>query len=64
MSEHLKKSDAAAYNNVLKDVDKFIVEIKLMEKKLNLSLFDEFFESSPAAYAEMLINTTNADEKK
>ena len=65
LSEHLKKSDAAAYNYVLKDVNKFIEEIKLMEEKINLSLFEEFFESSsPADYAKMLINTKNADENK
>ena len=30
-SEHLKKSDAAAYNYVLKDVNKFIQEIRSKE---------------------------------
>ena len=65
LSEHLKKSDDAAYNYVLKDVNKFIEEIKSMEEKINLSLFEEFFESSsPANYAKMLINTKNADENK
>ena len=65
LSEHLKKSDAAAYNYVLKDVNKFIQEIRSMEEKINLSLFEEFFESlSPADYAKMLINTKNADENK
>ena len=34
LSEHLKKSDDAAYNYVLKDVNKFIEEIKLIEEKL------------------------------
>ena len=63
LSEHLKKSDDAAYNYVLKDVNKFIEEIKSMEEKINLSLFEEFFEhSSPADYAKMLIDTKNADE--
>ena len=37
---------------------------KLNRWKKNLSLLDEFFESSPAAYAKMLINTKNADENK
>ena len=65
LSEHLKKSDDAAYNYVLKDVNKFIEEIKSMEEKINLSLFEEFFElSSPANYAKMIINTKNADENK
>ena len=63
MSEHLKKSDDAAYNYVLKDVNEFIDEIKSMEEKNNLSLFEEFFESS-SDYAKMLINTKNADENK
>ena len=63
MSEHLKKSDDAAYNYVLKDINEFIDEIKSMEEKNNLSLFEEFFESS-SDYAKMLINTKNADENK
>ena len=42
--KHLKKSDNAAYNYVLKDVNKFIEEIESMEEKINLSLFEEFFE--------------------
>ena len=36
--EHLKKSDDAAYNYKLKDVNKFIEKIKSMEEKINLSL--------------------------
>ena len=65
LSEQLEKSDDAAYNYVLKDVNKFIEEIKSMEEKINLSLFEEFFESSsPADYAKMLINTKNRDENK
>ena len=63
MSEHLKKSDDAAYNYVLKDVNEFIDEIKSIKEKNNLSLFEEFFESS-SDYAKMLINTKNADENK
>ena len=35
MSKHLKKSDDAAYNYVLKDVNKFFEEIKSMEEKIN-----------------------------
>ena len=50
--EHLKKSD---------DTE----EIKSMEEKINLSLFEEFFElSSPADYAKMLINIKNPDENE
>ena len=39
----LKKSDDATYNYVLKDVKGFIQEIKSMEEKINLSLFEDFF---------------------
>ena len=50
---------------MLKNVNKFIEKIKLMEEKINLTLFEEFFESSsPADYVKMLINTKNADENK
>ena len=38
-SEHLKKSDDAAYDFTLKNVNKFIQEIRSMEEKINLSLF-------------------------
>ena len=63
--EHLKKSDDDAYNYVLKDVNKFIEEIKSMEEKINLSLFEDFFGfSSPADYANKLINTKNRNENK
>ena len=65
MSKHLKKLHNTAYNYVLKDVNKFIEEIKSLEEKINLSLFKEFFElSSPAKYAKELINTKNQDENK
>ena len=50
---------------MLKNVNKFIQEIRSMEEKINLSLFEDFFESSsPADYPKMLINTKNADENK
>ena len=50
---------------MLKDVNDFIKEIKLMEEKINLSLFEDFLESSsPAGYAKTLINIKNADENK
>ena len=64
LSEHLKKSDDAAYNYVLKDVNKFIEKIKSMEEKINLSLFEEFFENSPADCAKILINIKIPDENK
>ena len=63
--EHLKKSDDDAYNYVLKDVNKFIEEIKSMEEKINLSLFEDFFGfSSSADYAKELISIKNADKNK
>ena len=63
LSEHLKKSGDAAYNYMLKNANELIEEIKSMVEKINLSLFEEFFEhSSPADYAKMLIDTKNADE--
>ena len=60
-----KKSDAAAHDYLSKDVNDFIQEIKSMEEKINLSLFEDFFESSsPAGYAKTLINIKHADENK
>ena len=36
-----------------------------MSEKINLSLFEDFFESSsPADYAKMLIKTKNLDKNK
>ena len=64
LSEHLKKTDNAAYGYVLKDVKDFIQKIESMSEKINLSLFEDFFESSsPAGYAKKLINT-NPDKSK
>ena len=63
-SSKYKKTDNAAYNYTLKNVKDSIQELKSMSEKINLSLFEEFFESSsPADYAKMLINT-NPDENK
>ena len=65
LSEHLKKLDDAAYDYVLKHVNDFIQEIKLMEEKINLGLLDNFFGfSSSADYANILINIENPDENK
>ena len=64
LSEHLKKSDAAN-DYVLKDLDDFIQKIKSMSEKINLNLFEEFFESpSPADYVKRLIYIKNPDENK
>ena len=44
---------------MLKNVNKFIKEIKSMEEKINSSFFEEFFEHSPPAdYAKMFTNTS------
>ena len=51
--------------NVLKNADNFAQEIESMSKKINLSLFKDFFESSsPADYAKTLINTSPNENKK
>ena len=64
-SEHLRKSDAAASDYVLKDVNDFVQEIKSMEEKNNLSFFEDFFESSsPVYYTKKLINIENSEEHK
>ena len=64
-SEHLKRPDAAAYDYMLKDVKNFIQKIESMAENNNLSLFEDFFESSsPADYKKELINTKNPDENK
>ena len=54
-SEHLKKSDDAAYDYRLKDASKSIKKIESMAKNINLSLINEFFELSPVDYAKYLI---------
>ena len=63
-SEHLKKSDDSAYDDVLKDVSKFIKKTESMAENIDLSLFNEFFESSPVNYAKYVINLRNTKEKK
>ena len=65
MSEHLKTSDDDAYDYVLEDVKNFIQKSKSEAKKINLSLFKDFFESSsPADYAKKLINVKDPNENK
>ena len=50
---------------MLKNAKAFIQETESMsKKKINLSLFKDFFESLPADYAEMLINTENSEKNK
>ena len=57
LSEHLKKSDDLAHSLVLEDVNKFIQKIESIAEKINLGVFEDFFESSsPANYAKTFIN--------
>ena len=64
-SEYLKKSDDAAHDYVLRDVIKFIQKIESMAENINLSLFEDFFESSsPADYAKSLINFKDPQKNK
>ena len=58
-----KKTDDAGYNYVLKD-KKFIQKIVSMSEKVNLSLFENFFESSSSAYYEKMLININPDENK
>ena len=65
LSEYLKKkTDDAGYNYVLKD-KKFIQKIESMSQKVNLSLFEKFFESlSPAYYEKCLLILIQMKTKK
>ena len=50
---------------MLKDVKDFIQETESMSEKINLSLFEDFFESSsPADYTKKLINTSSDENKE
>ena len=64
LSKHLKKSDDAAYDYVLQDVNNSIQKIKSMSENIYPNLFNEFFELSPVDYAKELINIKNVDENK
>ena len=55
MSEHLKKSNDTAHDYVLKHVNNSIQEIKSMEEKIYLSLFEDFFELLPAITQKCLL---------
>ena len=63
-SEHLKKSDDAAYDYTLKGVNSFIEEIESMAEKINLGLFEDIFELLLVDYAKYLINLKNTEENK
>ena len=64
LSEHLKKTDNAAHCYVLKNVKEFIQKIESMSEKINLSLFEDFYELLPVNYAKNLINIENPDKNK
>ena len=50
---------------MLKDVEKFILKIESMAGNINLSFFEDFFESSsPADYAKVPINIKDLNENK
>ena len=50
---------------MLKDVKDFVQKIESMAEKINLSLFEDFFESSsPADYVKEFINVKDPNENK
>ena len=49
---------------MLKDASKFIKKIESMAENINLSLFNEFFDSPPVDYAKYVINLKNTEENK
>ena len=50
---------------MLEDVNSFIQKIESMAEKINLSLLEDFFESSSQVdYAKTFINTKNPDKNK
>ena len=62
-SEHLKKSGHAAHDHVLEDVNNFVQKTESIAEKINLDLFEDFFESSSLPNCEKtLININNPDE--
>ena len=64
MSEHSKKSDDAAHDYVLENVNDFIQKIKSMSENIDLSLLSEFYELLPADYAKGLINVKDQNKNK
>ena len=63
LSEHLRKSDNAAYDYVLKEVNKFIKKIESMSENINL-MFNEFFELLLVNFPKHLISLKNTEENK
>ena len=59
-----EESKDVLYDFVLEDVNKLIQKIESVSKNINLSLFNEFFKSSPVDYTKYLINLKNTEENK
>ena len=64
LSEHLRKSDNAAYDYVLKEVNKFIKKMESMSGNINLSMFNDFFELSLVNFPKHIISLKNTEENK
>ena len=62
--EQLKGESKNAGEFVIEEVSNFIQKIESMSKNINLSFFNEFFESSLVDYAKYLINLKNTKENK
>ena len=62
--EQLKGESKNAGEFVIEEVSNFIQKIESMSKNINLSFFNEFFESSLFDYAKYLINLKNTKENK
>ena len=64
LSEHLQKSDNAAYDYVLKEVNKFIKKMESISGNINLSMFNDFFELSLVNFPKHIISLKNTEENK
>ena len=63
-SERLKKLDAAAYDYASKDVNNFVQKIQSMSEKNNLSLLEDFFQSSSPAVMQKCLLRIQIKTKK
>ena len=64
LSEHLQKSDNAAYDYVLKEVNKFIKKMESISGNIKLSMFNDFFELSLVNFPKHIISLKNTEENK
>ena len=64
LSEHLRKSDNAAYDYVLKEVNKFIKKMESISGNIKLSMFNDFFELSLVNFPKHIISLKNTEENK